>query len=184
MNSSDIIAIIAIGATVLTTIISALVIINTTRSTIQAKRSEIAFSERLKAFQKTFELISDVNSRLNLFQDIFHYEDFAEYLDYNKILNNKYETMPRKVRAETMRRLATIDTDFMATYNIQRVYIPPHIDREILNYYKDVLEPVRSITLDQLARNVVQMKSFQESYSAKILSEFHKFIGLNWILLV
>lgn len=179
MNNSDIIAIIAIGTTLLTTIISAVVVITTTRSAIQAKKSEIAFSERLKAFQIVYELISDVNSKLSLFQHVFASLDYREYLDYNKILNNKSETVIRKVCAETMRRLDTIASEFMPAYNKQRVYIPQHIDQEILKYYKEVLETASTQAIGDVAKNVEYMKYAQDRYSEKILSEIHKFIGFN-----
>lgn len=179
MTNSDIIAIVAIAASALSSIISAIVVISTTRINIQAKRSEIAFSERLRAFQEVYELISNVNSRLYLFQHTFKDQTYNKYLDYIRIQNDANESTINKALAEVVKRLVTIDSGFISTYNQQRVFIPPKIDREILKYYEEVLAPVSTTPIKELAQNVSQMKFLHDSHSEKILSEIHKFIGFS-----
>jgi len=178
MTSSDIIAITAISVSGIVSIITLLANFLINRANIKAKRSEMAFEKRLGSFRSVYDTMSSVKRHID-FLASFPKEGLRRYSKYRAILNNEYTDIKEKATAELISRFMNIDNDFINVYDKNRVYFPPHIDKEIQNYYNEVLLAVRSHTLEKLHERIAEMQELQNKYSQRILKLMHEFIGLN-----
>ncbi|MBI5352027.1 MAG: hypothetical protein HZB50_05265 [Chloroflexi bacterium] len=113
MNSSDIIAIIAIVTSAILSIAVALIGYFTNKANIRARRSEIALEKRLEAFREIVEkcgVLKRLGSRYSVLSS-----------DIEKV--NSYE-----------KSLATAIEEFYKVYQQQRVYLPPSIEKMVTAY--------------------------------------------------
>jgi hypothetical protein len=114
MNSSDIIAIIAITTSAIMSIAVALIGYFTNKANIRAKRSEIALEKRLDAFREIVEKWG-VLKRLGSRGKVLSSSDFEKINRYENDLNTAIE-------------------EFYKVYQQQRVYFPPNIEKMVTEY--------------------------------------------------
>ena len=129
MTSSDIIAIIAIIASAIVSIISVMTQYKSNKLALEAKRSELVFDKRLSAFQTVIEQVYNVEKVFQKwsFQESMNENDLGTFkLSLVEALNQGYETYIRHL-----------------------VYIPDNIAKEIDIY----LHATKEIS-DQITSNV------------------------------
>jgi hypothetical protein len=125
-------AIIAAVAALLGAIIGGIVSGYTVRETIRSKRYELAFQERLSAFNEILEAATDVNNRI---------DDFYKLLRiYDNDLEIVFLMHLREAEEEAKRRFFSSKDDFSKVYGKNRLYLPVEIDQEVKKYTENVLD--------------------------------------------
>jgi hypothetical protein len=84
-----------------------------------------------------------------------------------------------RAKAEIIYRANNCGSEFIKTYNKNRVYVPPHIDRQIQEFYDAVLSAIQDKDVLTLRSEIASLSHGQQYYSQKILSLMHKFIGFK-----
>ena len=122
MNTSDIIAILAISVSALVSIIVAITSYRSNKLNIQARRSEMAFEKQIEAFREIAEKISGIRKAI-----------ISSQTPYDESSDNAFY---RAVERATL--------DYVFTHRKHRVYLPSELDsllhelgKKAVSYYSD-----------------------------------------------
>ena len=148
MNSSDIIAIVAIITSLIISVTSTGVSYFINRNNIQAKRSEIAFERRLDGFREIIEKIGNIRTLL-VESSVANINDSQD--DFKKALS-----------------------DFYFAYRKNLVFLPPHIADKETEYGKAIDEIIR---YEYSYENIDNFYVEHKKYENQIIDEMQKFIG-------
>jgi len=110
MTSSDIIAIVAISVSAITSIVTAVMAYLTNKANISARRAELASEKRLEALST-----------------IVGHVEKIKYLLQNVSIPRKADDSWRKLA----RQLIELEKGFLVDYEKYKIYIPVHISNEI-----------------------------------------------------
>jgi hypothetical protein len=117
MNTSDIIAILAISVSALVTIIVAITSYRSNKLNIQARRSEMAFEKQIEAFREIAEKISGIRKAI-----------IGSQKPYDE---SSKDAFYRTVEKATL--------DYVFTYRKYRVYLPSELDKALIEFSKKAI---------------------------------------------
>ncbi len=122
MNTSDIIAIVAIVVSAIVSIITTITSYRSTKLSIQSRRSEMAFEKQIEAFREVAERISGIRKAI-----------IGAEVPYDELSKDAFYRMVEK---------ATLD--YVFAYQKYRVYLPSELytalrefSKKAISYYSD-----------------------------------------------
>lgn len=171
MTNSDIIAIIAIVVSGVTSVVTLIVGYLTTRASHRVDLNKIAYEKRLQAFSDIYSSITELN-RKRRYACVFAYScDRQNANDYEKYI----------VMIEDVNKSCD---DFYLIYDSNRVYLPKDIDDLICSYDERIASRLLPKDFDNLSdkdmmeyyKNEIQL---QTETTTDIITAMHKFVGLD-----
>ncbi len=153
MNTSDIIALVAIGVSALVSIIVSITSYRINKLNIQARRSEMAFEKQIEAFREIADKMGGIRKAIISFP------------------------VPDNERSETafFSRVEKATLDYHFTYQKYRVYLPSELDtllrefeKKAISYYSD--------------GDYMKHGEFIEEFNQlepKIIRVMNKYMGIN-----
>jgi len=145
----------------------------------KSRFSSISIEKQAEVFSSVYKLISYQNEIINKFSEFLklcrNETGFARTV--GQVVNGEY---PKTIFDDFKRGRK----NFEKAYNPQRVYIPKHIDRKIQEYKEVILWDIfldieKASSYDYILGHVQKVIHNKEYYADIILSDMHKFIGLN-----
>jgi hypothetical protein len=134
MNTSEIIALVAIAISALVSIVATITSYRNTRLNIQSRRSEMAFEKQIDAFREIAEKMGGI--RKAIINSLVPYDDLSERTFFHAI------------------EKANLDYHF--TYQKYRVYLPSELDaalrdfeQKVISYYSNADYQKHSEFLDE-----------------------------------
>jgi hypothetical protein len=156
MDSSEIIALVAIGSSAVVTIVVAIIGYLTNKENNRAKRSEIAFERRLDAFRGIIEK-SGVLKLLGS--------------SGGKMLSSGNKT---EIKSYELDLKQAID-EFYRVYQQERVYLPPHISDMVTEYGNLSFQYI--VNEKHTTANIKEWCNKIIAKEKEIVAEMQRFIG-------
>lgn len=153
MNTSDIIAIVAIVVSALVSIIVTITSYRTNKLNIQARRSEMAFEKQIEAFREIADKISGIRKAIINLQ-----------MPYDELSNNAFYHMVEK---------ATLD--YVFTYRKYRVYLPSELDQALIEFSKKAISYYSEADYTKHDKFIEEFNQL-EPHIIKIMN---KYMGIN-----
>lgn len=166
MTNSDIIAIIAVSMTGITSIATLAFGYLTARMNIRAERSKISFEKRLEAFRDIYSAITKRNIVIDNWYAIF-------YLKERGIVSKRSKT-------EMFSEEYNISEIFNDIYASNRVYLPPHIDKLVQAYADASGDCASSLLISEDINDKLRyQKDLVSTSTLNIVNAMHAFIGFE-----
>lgn len=188
MNNSEIIAIVAIVASALTSIITVLVGYFQNKSNNRAKLSEIAFEKRLEAFRDVYSSAVMLNDETRAYHRavIALGNELVAYTIGEKTDDSYKETIEEFRKASD--DLASVYGDFRSVYYKNRVYLPRNTDSVMEKYVTHHNTSYIAVTgmpiTAQSSEDIAALANFCKNdahaiddIARNIIAEMHKFVN-------
>lgn len=152
MNSSDIIAIVAIVISAIVSVLSAYISLKNNKANIEARRLEMAFEKRLEAFREILEGMGNFRRFVSENRNSLQSDNPEEY--FAKLREQYYK--------------------FFSTYQKLRFYIPPNARQIFTDYARFVLDYINRKDSEHTKDFGAQLRDKEN----EITDLLQKFLGL------
>jgi hypothetical protein len=153
MNTSDIIAIVAIVVSAIVSIITTITSYQSTRLNIQSRRSEMAFEKQIESFREIAEKMSGIRKAIVSSQK--PYDESSESAFYHAV------------------EKATLD--FVFTYQKYRVYLPSELDKVLREFGKKAISYYSDADYTKHDEFIEGFNKFEPD----IVKVMNKYMGIN-----
>lgn len=153
MNTSDIIAIVAIVVSAIVSIIVTITSYRSNKLNIQARRSEMAFEKQIEGFKEIAEKMSGIRKAMISSQK--PYDESSAYTFF--------------------REMEKAAIDFVFTYQKHRVYIPSELDVELREFGKKAISYYSGADYTEHDQFVEDFNKLEPN----IVKIMNKYMGIN-----